>query len=96
VKCWICNKGFKDDEPVIPIAPYVVNEKRGDFVGQATNYAHASHLRDVQKSRFDVVRESHARAMRESGHSPWLETGYAADGSVTTLRNPVTGEVVSR
>jgi hypothetical protein len=44
-KCWLCGKKFGDDERVIPVCRYITNEKRGDFIGQASDFIHATHLR---------------------------------------------------
>ena len=46
MRCEVCGKKFKDGEGVIPIHVYVVNERRGDFVGEQSNgrYLHAHHV----------------------------------------------------
>ena len=43
MKCLMCGRKFMAGTLVIPIQRYVVNEKRGDFVGNASDlYAHMS------------------------------------------------------
>lgn len=48
MKCWLCNRAFKQDDLLIPLEKYIVNEKRGDFTSQATVYIHASHLKKLE------------------------------------------------
>lgn len=53
----------------------------------------------MSESRFETVLAFHLASLAR-GHSPWIDTGRTLnrDGTTTidTLRNPVTGEVVSR
>lgn len=43
MKCKICNKRFADGAAVVPVLRYVINEKRGDFVGRyADEFIHLS------------------------------------------------------
>lgn len=44
MKCRTCGRPFKEGDMVIPISRYVENDKRGDFVSQSSEYAHADHL----------------------------------------------------
>lgn len=45
MKCYLCRKAFKEGDKVLPIATYVTNEKRGDFVSNVYEYVHVFHLK---------------------------------------------------
>lgn len=49
MKCVICKRTFREGEQVIPVQRYVVNEKRGDFVGTNANiYIHLKHVTETE------------------------------------------------
>jgi hypothetical protein len=48
MRCQICARKFRDGEQVLPVQTYVVNERRGDFVGnQPETFVHLAHLTAV-------------------------------------------------
>ena len=45
MKCHICKKKFHDGQLIVPLIPYIKNEKRGDFVGnQPKNFICLNHF----------------------------------------------------
>ena len=45
MKCYLCRKAFKEGDKVLPIATYVTDERRGDFVSNVYEYVHVFHLK---------------------------------------------------
>ena len=44
MKCEVCGRKLTDNQKVVLVGKVVENEKRGDFVTQANNYAHIYHF----------------------------------------------------
>lgn len=47
MKCDLCKRKFKDNDEVVPILRFVVNERRGSWVtSQGHRFIHAHHLKE--------------------------------------------------
>lgn len=46
LRCYACNRKFRDGDVVVPLLEYVKSEKRGDWItSQPAKAVHAHHLK---------------------------------------------------